>query len=580
MDAPSQKRAAGDLESSKQKKQKKEKKSKKEKGAKSGTPLICGSTHWAASIDVKEASKVLETPHTFAAMAGRQVSKVVMGPVALHGVLITKQGSAFTFGRNDCGQLGLGDDKTRSFPRKVDIDAKIVNAACGQRHTLFLTDSGEVYACGKNEAGQLGVGRPKLANSTTPLKLSTEEIGPIVQVACGAEFSMILNNRGELYAFGHPDKGCLGNGTNGEYFVSASKLSYHFEYAPIRVEGWWSKLDEADAVVEGRERTVNEPIHGVRIVEVSCGAQHTIALAEDGNVFTWGFGGYGRLGHAANADEHYPRLVIHFRPGNPLTGGAQRIWAGGFSNFVETRSMNQLWFWGQLKSSGEATMYPKPSEEIRSVKLKMMAVGNKHVVITTADGMTYTMGSSPCYGELGYGDGVMRSSTSFKEVEPIKGVPVIGISAGFAQTIFLADTSESSSKKTIYQLPSLGTPTDYHVVLDLAGEAKECLRDGNPSLLLNNIREMLAMIEATDPDTHRKLAKSRDLLTTVVTDVFEVLADSIASCGGKFSVAGAADAGPASPEAEDFVNSYIAACGADAHAIASRINSSITERIR
>lgn len=66
--------------------------------AKSGTPLICGSTHWAASIDVKEASKVLETPHTFAAMAGRQVSKVVMGPVALHGVLITKQGSAFTFG--------------------------------------------------------------------------------------------------------------------------------------------------------------------------------------------------------------------------------------------------------------------------------------------------------------------------------------------------------------------------------------------------------------------------------------------------------------------------------------------------
>lgn len=61
----------------------------------------------------------------------------------------------------------------------------------------------------------VGVGRPKLANSTTPLKLSTEEIGPIVQVACGAEFSMILNNRGELYAFGHPDKGCLGNGTNG-----------------------------------------------------------------------------------------------------------------------------------------------------------------------------------------------------------------------------------------------------------------------------------------------------------------------------------------------------------------------------
>lgn len=94
--------------------------------------------------------------------------------------------------------------------------------------------------------------------------------------------------------------------------MSASKLSYHFEYAPIRVEGWWSKLDEADAVVEGRERTVNEPIHGVRIVEVSCGAQHTIALAEDGNVFTWGFGGYGRLGHAANVELLLKVAVVAF----------------------------------------------------------------------------------------------------------------------------------------------------------------------------------------------------------------------------------------------------------------------------
>jgi hypothetical protein len=86
----------------------------------------------------------------------------------------------------------------------------------------------------------------------------------------------------------------------GEFFVSASKLSYHFEYSPIKVEGWWSKLDDEDVVTEGRDRTLNEPIHGVRIVDVACGAQHTIALAEDGNIFTWGFGGYGRLGHTKN----------------------------------------------------------------------------------------------------------------------------------------------------------------------------------------------------------------------------------------------------------------------------------------
>lgn len=82
------------------------------------------------------------------------------------------------------------------------------------------------------------------------------------------------------------------------------------------------------------------------------------------------------------------------------------------------------------QTSGEATMYPKPSEEIRSVKLKTMAIGHKHVVITTTDDIIYTMGSSPCYGELGYGDGLMRSSTSFKAVGPLDAVPAFCVAAG------------------------------------------------------------------------------------------------------------------------------------------------------
>lgn len=134
---------------------------------------------------------MLVTPHKFAAMAGRQVTKVVMGPSSLSGFLITKQGSAFAFGRNDAGQLGLGgiavilisyaiftwnfihrscklfriicsgecvtwvvsasllvlvlgDEKTRSFPRKVNVDARIMNAACGRRHALLLGEDGQV----------------------------------------------------------------------------------------------------------------------------------------------------------------------------------------------------------------------------------------------------------------------------------------------------------------------------------------------------------------------------------------------------------------------------------------------------
>ena len=53
-----------------------------------------------------------------------------------------------------------------------------------------------------------------------------------------------------------------------------------------------------------------------------------VALDSKKRVFTWGFGGYGRLGHSEQKDEHTPRLVeIFARPGR----GALQVYAG-FSN--------------------------------------------------------------------------------------------------------------------------------------------------------------------------------------------------------------------------------------------------------
>jgi len=75
-------------------------------------------------------------------------------------------------------------------------------------------------------------------------------------------------------------------------------------------------------------------------------------------------------------------------------------------------------------------MYPKPSEEIRNAKIRHLSVGHKHVVVTTDDGQTFAQGSSPCYGELGFGVGEQRSSSSFSKVETLAGVNVLGIACG------------------------------------------------------------------------------------------------------------------------------------------------------
>lgn len=91
------------------------------------------------------------------------------------------------------------------------------------------------------------------------------------------------------------------------------------------------------------------------VVDVSCGTNHSVALTDDGRVFTWGFGGYGRLGINSPADQMQPV---------PVTFANQRgvfvtAVSAGATCCYATSSQGQLFFWGRTKSTGEATMYPK-----------------------------------------------------------------------------------------------------------------------------------------------------------------------------------------------------------------------------
>jgi alpha-tubulin suppressor-like RCC1 family protein len=42
---------------------------------------------------------------------------------------------------------------------------------------------------------------------------------------------------------------------------------------------------------------------------IACGDRHSVAVTTAGEVFTWGFGGYGRLGHSDQSDKLRPALV-------------------------------------------------------------------------------------------------------------------------------------------------------------------------------------------------------------------------------------------------------------------------------
>lgn len=165
------------------------------------------------------------------------------------------------------GQLGLPDAVLRESPTLVPAlqNISIVQAACGRNHTLFLSDTGAVYACGENKQGQCGVGntQPTLKTPTRVNYVGAQ----IVRVGCGADFSVILDIKGNLYTFGLPEYGQLGHNTDGKYFVNANKLSFHYECSPKKVVLYIEKSKEGHVI----------PVGSVQIRDFVCGNNHTVS---------------------------------------------------------------------------------------------------------------------------------------------------------------------------------------------------------------------------------------------------------------------------------------------------------------
>merc|ERR1712194_344077 len=78
------------------------------------------------------------------------------------------------------------------------------------------------------------------------------------------------------------------------------------------------------------------PIRGVYVKEIACGNTHTVIIDDRNRAFSWGFGGYGRLGHSDTSTELVPRL-IKFLDGPKR--GIRKIVCGGNFNLAIARSL-------------------------------------------------------------------------------------------------------------------------------------------------------------------------------------------------------------------------------------------------
>uniref|UniRef100_A0A8D0GNX2 Regulator of chromosome condensation 2 n=1 Tax=Sphenodon punctatus TaxID=8508 RepID=A0A8D0GNX2_SPHPU len=418
-----------------------------------GQLLIFGATNWDL-IGRKEVPKQqaayrnlgqnLWGPHRYGCLSGIQVRTVVSGACAAHSLLITTEGKLWSWGRNEKGQLGHGDTKRVEAPKLIEVLSSevIVLAACGRNHTLALTENGSLFAFGENKMGQLGLGNQTDAVPSPAQIMYNGQ--PITKMACGAEFSMIMDCKGNLYSFGCPEYGQLGHNSDGKFIARAQRIEYDCELVPRRVAIFIEKTKDGQIL----------PVPNVVVRDVACGANHTLVLDSQKRVFSWGFGGYGRLGHAEQKDEMVPRLVKLFDfPGR----GAAQIYAGYTCSFAVSET-GGLFFWGATNTSRESTMYPKTVQDLCGWKIRSLSCG-KSSIIVAADESTISWGPSPTSGELGYGDHKPKSSTAAQEVKTLDGIYTEQVAMGYAHSLVIARDESEAEREKLKKLPEYNPRT-------------------------------------------------------------------------------------------------------------------------
>lgn len=127
---------------------------------------------------------------------------------------ITKRGDMYSWGMNDSGILGLGFNdnvlRTSEIPKKIPQLSHIKKVSVGGFFALAINQEGKVYAWGRNDRGQLGLGDRE--NRNMPTEIFFFKNMPIENVKTQGSYSIAITKDGKAYAWGGNESGQLGLG--------------------------------------------------------------------------------------------------------------------------------------------------------------------------------------------------------------------------------------------------------------------------------------------------------------------------------------------------------------------------------
>ncbi len=317
------------------------------------------------------------------------VTTIAAGHV--HSLALTSTGQLYAFGSNEFGQLGSqtnsGTEEANAEPTLVTLPGAsgvVSQIAAGSEHSLALTSTGQLYSFGENRYGELGIelnaGTEK-ADPTPTLVTLPGSTGQVTQIAAGGNHSLALTSTDQLYAFGDNHYGQLGAATN-------------------------NGNDKPNST----PTLVTLPGASGTVIQIVAGSEHSLALTSAGQLYAFGWNGYGQLGIELNSDNSTPNPTPALVTLQGATGPVTQIAAGGNHSLALT-STGQLYAFGDNEhgqlgneaniGSEEANPMPRVVALAGATgQVTQIAAGRQDSLAVTSTGQLYAFGENQ-HGQLG-----------------------------------------------------------------------------------------------------------------------------------------------------------------------------------
>ncbi|XP_011043875.1 PREDICTED: uncharacterized protein LOC105139209 [Populus euphratica] len=182
-----------------------------------------------------------------------------------------------------------------------------------------------------------------------------------------------------------------------------------------------------------------EPTMMLDVRNISLGRNHAALITKRGEVFCWGEGSRGKLGHKIDMDVSSPTIV------ESLDGFLVKSVACGEYQTCALTDSGELFVWGENKYGGNLVCEERTGSQwlprqisgpLAGISISNVACGDWHTAAVSSSGQLFTYGDGT-FGVLGHGN--LQSLPHPKEVESLKGLWVKSVACGSWHTAAIVD---------------------------------------------------------------------------------------------------------------------------------------------